>query len=92
MTDVDKKGLEEFIVSGRSGRRNALPDILDDNHAATATSELPYEMSKLQCSDKESEDEKSDTASAATPEDNEKKEDSPKKKEKSTKKDDEKPS
>ena len=49
MTDVDTKGLDEFIASGRTGRRNALPDILDKKVADTDTSELPQDLAKLHC-------------------------------------------
>ena len=52
MTDVvDKKGLEDFVISGRTGRRNALPDILDERTRATgpAVASLPQQMGKLTC-------------------------------------------
>ncbi len=50
MSDEAPKGLEDFIASGRTGRRNALPDILDNKNAATNTADLPLQMQKLQCS------------------------------------------
>ncbi|XP_045137711.1 cAMP-dependent protein kinase inhibitor gamma-like [Portunus trituberculatus] len=40
----------EFIATGRTGRRNAMPDILSD-HAATTTADLPEALDKLSCSD-----------------------------------------
>lgn len=39
----------EFIASGRTGRRNAMPDILNE-HAATTTADLPEALEKLSCS------------------------------------------
>lgn len=39
----------EFIASGRTGRRNAMPDILHE-HAATTTADLPEALEKLSCS------------------------------------------
>ncbi|MPC62512.1 hypothetical protein E2C01_056597 [Portunus trituberculatus] len=39
----------EFIATGRTGRRNAMPDILSD-HAATTTADLPEALDKLSCS------------------------------------------
>ena len=49
MTDVDPKNTEEFASCGRTGRRNALADILDSNLASTSTASLPNELQKLQC-------------------------------------------
>lgn len=43
--------LDDFVASGRTGRRNALPDILDEKHATVSTGELPFGMEKLKCSD-----------------------------------------
>lgn len=37
----------EFYNSGRIGRRNALPDILKNEHACTATGDLPLKLSAL---------------------------------------------
>ena len=42
--------LEEFIATGRTGRRNAMPDILDSQKAAVSTGGLPFDMEKLNCS------------------------------------------
>ena len=50
MTNAEDPDLNEFISSGRAGRRNALPDILDANHANTSTGGLPDDLSKLRCS------------------------------------------
>lgn len=41
-----------FLNSGRTGRRNALPDILDEQFTATTTADLPHELDKLSCSGK----------------------------------------
>lgn len=41
--------LEDFIASGRTGRRNAMPDILNSNHAGVGTGGLAEEMDKLNC-------------------------------------------
>ncbi|XP_076046402.1 uncharacterized protein LOC143028346 [Oratosquilla oratoria] len=40
----------EFVATGRTGRRNAMPDILGE-HAGTTTAELPAALEKLSCSD-----------------------------------------
>lgn len=45
------ESLEEFIATGRTGRRNAMPDILDSQKAAVSTGGLPFDMEKLNCSD-----------------------------------------
>jgi hypothetical protein len=37
---------DEFLNTGRIGRRNALPDILD-NHCETSTADLPLKLSAL---------------------------------------------
>lgn len=49
MTDVDSDKGNDFATCGRTGRRNALADILDANHATTSTASLPLEMQKLHC-------------------------------------------
>ncbi|XP_060590340.1 cAMP-dependent protein kinase inhibitor alpha-like isoform X1 [Ruditapes philippinarum] len=51
--DMDLGGLslEEFIASGRTGRRNAMPDILDSDRAGVGTGGLAEGMEKLNCSD-----------------------------------------
>lgn len=37
---------DEFLNTGRIGRRNALPDILD-SHCETSTADLPLKLSAL---------------------------------------------
>lgn len=52
MAEVEvPNSLEEFITSGRTGRRNAMADILDSKHASTSTAGLDLDMSALKCSD-----------------------------------------
>ena len=53
MTNVDPPVLEDFIASGRTGRRNALPDILDEKHSETGTADMTLSLDKLQCSGKQ---------------------------------------
>ncbi|XP_064597290.1 cAMP-dependent protein kinase inhibitor gamma-like [Liolophura sinensis] len=56
MTEVDcAANLNEFINTGRTGRRNAVPDILDDKLSKVGTGNLAFDMEKLQCSDAPSE-------------------------------------
>ncbi len=50
MTNVEQKGFDDFLASGRTGRRNALADILDAGVSSTSTKALPFEMEKLNCS------------------------------------------
>ncbi len=50
MTNVSGEAVDEFIATGRAGRRNALPDVLSEKHGATSTAELPDSLSKLSCS------------------------------------------
>ena len=45
----ESKGLEDFLNTGRSGRRNAMADIGDENIASISTSQLPLDMAKLSC-------------------------------------------
>lgn len=40
-------GVDEFLNTGRTGRRNALGDILDENSAYLTTAELPDQLSSL---------------------------------------------
>ena len=42
--------LEDFIATGRTGRRNAMPDILDSQKASVGTGSLQFDMEKLNCS------------------------------------------
>lgn len=48
--DGTRDATSEFIATGRTGRRNAMPDILS-SHGATSTAELPAALEKLSCSD-----------------------------------------
>jgi len=41
--------LEDFLNSGRTGRRNALPDIQHAPWAQVSTGELPTDFSRLSC-------------------------------------------
>ncbi|KAK3088253.1 hypothetical protein FSP39_016620 [Pinctada imbricata] len=43
--------IEEFNATGRTGRRNAMADILDSKHASVSTADLPFGMENLSCSD-----------------------------------------
>lgn len=45
----NKTGLsvDEFLSTGRTGRRNALPDILEQKSSHINTSDLPQELQKL---------------------------------------------
>ncbi|KAK6167753.1 hypothetical protein SNE40_021713 [Patella caerulea] len=64
MTEVElANNLEDFANTGRAGRRNAMPNVLDPVNAAVETGSLPFELDKLKCSDPE--EGKSDTACAA---------------------------
>ncbi|XP_027195863.1 uncharacterized protein LOC113790397 isoform X2 [Dermatophagoides pteronyssinus] len=49
-TTMDQSGChidDEFLNTGRTGRRNALGDILDENSAYLTTAELPDQLSSL---------------------------------------------
>ncbi|CAD5114706.1 DgyrCDS3749 [Dimorphilus gyrociliatus] len=54
MADVDSGGIEKFMRTGRTGRRNALHDILDGSGTTTGAGNLPSQLAKLKCSDEES--------------------------------------
>lgn len=41
---------EQFIATGRTGRRNAVPDILDSAITTTSAADLPEALQKLSCS------------------------------------------
>lgn len=43
----------EFYNTGRVGRRNALPDILNHHHSTTSTADLPDKLSALSTSGEE---------------------------------------
>ncbi|GAB1597725.1 uncharacterized protein LOC115210875 [Argonauta hians] len=52
MTDVDVNNhLQDFIASGRTGRRNALTNMIDDEFSKVSTGDLSYELEKLKCTD-----------------------------------------
>ncbi|KAJ9573602.1 hypothetical protein L9F63_009018, partial [Diploptera punctata] len=61
--DSNKDPVEAFLSSGRTGRRNALPDIRGE-HASTSTSNLPECLEKLTTKDNPSDDPQ---GSATTP-------------------------
>lgn len=64
MTDVEA-GVTDFAASGRSGRRNALPDILG-SPAGTETSDLPQKLAEL-CVSQDEGAEGGGTTSGETP-------------------------
>ena len=51
MTEVEG-GLEMFIATGRTGRRNAISDMIDSKIRETSTGSLPLQMEKLHCTGK----------------------------------------
>lgn len=63
MTDDSGAAFEKFCSTGRIGRRNALPDILDEKHANVGTCEISDSLTKLKCKE-DNESSKSDTACA----------------------------
>jgi hypothetical protein len=50
MTDVEIATMDDFVASGRTGRRNALPDILESKHISVGTGGISFDMEKLNCS------------------------------------------
>ncbi|KAK7790762.1 hypothetical protein R5R35_007467 [Gryllus longicercus] len=44
--DANHDPVQDFLSSGRTGRRNAMPDILGE-HASTSTAELPARLQQL---------------------------------------------
>ncbi|XP_063223532.1 uncharacterized protein LOC134531674 isoform X1 [Bacillus rossius redtenbacheri] len=48
--DTSHDPVQDFLTSGRTGRRNALPDILGE-HAATSTADLPVCIQQLSTAD-----------------------------------------
>ncbi|KAG7460994.1 cAMP-dependent protein kinase inhibitor beta [Megalops cyprinoides] len=72
MTDVEPV-VSDFAATGRTGRRNALPDILGST-AGAGTSDLPDKLAELSVSDDgDQSGEGSSSAEASTsPEDKEK--------------------
>src|SRR3989442_888764 len=51
-SDTPPEEIGDFLQTGRTGRRNALPDILDEKTGHASTAELPCQMEKLSCSGK----------------------------------------
>jgi len=41
--------LENFLNTGRTGRRNAVPDLVGDRNVAVTTAGLPEALDKLTC-------------------------------------------
>ncbi|CAM9619131.1 cAMP-dependent protein kinase inhibitor alpha-like [Petromyzon marinus] len=62
MTDVEE-AFAEFVASGRSGRRNALPDILGSPSGST-NPELPLQLSELSIKSDEGSEAQSPSAEA----------------------------
>lgn len=52
-TTPNPENLDDFLSSCRTGRRNALPDILSD-HSSVTSSELPTKLENLSTKDAES--------------------------------------
>ncbi|KAL7646241.1 UNVERIFIED_CONTAM: hypothetical protein RMT77_003150 [Armadillidium vulgare] len=52
----DGNDTEQFIATGRTGRRNAVPDIHDEAVATTSTADLPDVLQKLTCGEGTSKD------------------------------------
>ncbi|XP_054270476.1 cAMP-dependent protein kinase inhibitor beta-like [Macrosteles quadrilineatus] len=48
--DATRDVTQDFLTTGRAGRRNALPDILGE-HALTSTSDLPDKLKGLSTQD-----------------------------------------
>ena len=40
-------GQEDFLNSGRTGRRNAMPDIMDEKQVGVTTADLPEKLTGL---------------------------------------------
>ncbi|XP_046549063.1 cAMP-dependent protein kinase inhibitor gamma-like [Haliotis rubra] len=52
MTEVEcTSALEDFASTGRTGRRNAVPDIQNDPNTAVGATDVTFEMDKLKCED-----------------------------------------
>ncbi|CAG2164760.1 unnamed protein product [Oppiella nova] len=45
--DTPGQSVDEFLNTGRTGRRNAMPDILEEKSSQLSTSDLPNELQKL---------------------------------------------
>lgn len=44
-----ENAIHDFLTTGRTGRRNAMPDILNE-HAKSSTADLPEKLEQLTCS------------------------------------------
>ncbi|XP_076437999.1 uncharacterized protein LOC143277141 isoform X2 [Babylonia areolata] len=51
MDDQSKIEMEGFLSTGRTGRRNAVPEISDPALASLSTADLPMNMAKMSCSE-----------------------------------------
>ncbi|OWF34971.1 uncharacterized protein LOC110443520 [Mizuhopecten yessoensis] len=51
MTEVEMSHLEEFVNTGRTGRRNAMADIQDEQNNSVSTAPITFDMDKLSCHD-----------------------------------------
>ena len=49
MTDVDQTHLSVFLSTGRTGRRNALADVMDEKYVNTSSAGLPDALEGLCC-------------------------------------------
>ncbi|CAH0698733.1 unnamed protein product [Spodoptera exigua] len=67
---------KEFLETGRTGRRNAMPDILHPQNAEASTADLPSRLQQLTAADAETQSSTS-TASPADPKTPTKKDDTP---------------
>ncbi|XP_069106360.1 cAMP-dependent protein kinase inhibitor gamma-like isoform X2 [Argopecten irradians] len=54
MTEVECSHMEDFVNTGRTGRRNALADIQEDQNSAVSTAPITFDMDKLSCHDSSS--------------------------------------
>ncbi|KAK9879657.1 hypothetical protein WA026_006721 [Henosepilachna vigintioctopunctata] len=63
--------IDDFLSTGRTGRRNALPDILND-HSLVTSSELPSQLEALTTEDKDNTNDpnKPSTSTSEEPESN----------------------
>ena len=41
--------VEDFLNTGRTGRRNAMADVMDSKQTTVSTADLPFELDKLSC-------------------------------------------
>lgn len=51
MVSTSGEHLDDFLNTGRTGRRNAVPDIGTDPGATVSTADLPKALDKLSCND-----------------------------------------